>query len=45
MENESEQAVRLPTVYVGHNISPPQTLDLRNSGKVAENFKLQKEKI
>ena len=44
MENESEQAVGSPTVYSGHNIFPPQPLDLRNSGEAAENFKLWKEK-
>lgn len=44
MENEAEYAVGSLTVYVGHNISPPQPLDLRNSGEAAENFKLSKEK-
>ncbi|CAB3998069.1 Hypothetical predicted protein [Paramuricea clavata] len=44
MEQEAEQAVGQPAVYLSHNISPPQPLDLRNSGEVVENFKLWKEK-
>ena len=44
MEHEAEQAVVQPAVYLSHNISPPQPLDLRNSGEAAENFKLWKEK-
>ena len=44
MEHEAEQAVGQPAVYLSHNISPPQPLDLRISGEAAENFKLWKEK-
>ena len=40
----AEQPVDQPAVYLSHNISPPQPLDLRNSGEAAENFNLWKEK-
>ena len=47
MDNEAEstgQSVGQPTVYISHNVAPPQPLDLRNSSEAAESFKIWKEK-